>query len=189
VSGLKYFIINLKGVTVMDVEFANYLLGLEKHIIENDNFLDKKQIDIIGTVKMRFVLGSKEDPDQSFLIDIKESDKKALKITFHHQDDTTQNGLLRVDYHSRHKNPVEIVDTVPEHFKPFAGIFLDDYPGHIHYIVDGYSPLVWAIPLEFDDFPVKDIKNDGDISLVLTAFFERINLITEITYNAQMRML
>ena len=173
----------------MNVDLANYLLGLEKHIIENDNYSDKTQIDIVSPVKLRFLLGSKEDPDQRFLVDIKESDKKALKISFHHQDDTTQNGILRVDYYSRHKNPVEILDTVPEHFKPFAGIYLDDYPGHIHYIVDGYSPLAWAIPLEFDDFPVKDIRNVGDISSVLTAFFERINLKTEIIYNAQMRLL
>ena len=173
----------------MNVELANYLLGLEKHIIENDTYINDKQIQIESPVKLRFFLGSKDDPDQSFLVDIKESDKKALKIAFHHQDDTTQYGLLRVDYHSRHKNPAEILDTVPEYFKPFAGIFLDDYAGHIHYIVDGYSPLAWAIPLEIDDFPVKDITNVGDIVLVLTAFFERINLKTEIKYNAQMRLL
>lgn len=173
----------------MNVELANYLLGLEKHIIENDAFIDNKQIQIESPVKLRFILGSKEDPDQSFLVDIKESDKKALKIAFHHQDDTTQNGLLRVDYYSRHKNPVEILDTVPEHFKPFAGIFLDDYPGHIHYIIDGYAPLQWAIPLEFDDFPVKDITNVGDITSVLIAFFEKINLKTELQYSSQMRIL
>ena len=173
----------------MNVELANYLLGLEKHIIENDVLIDNKQIQIESPVKLRFILGSKEDPDQSFLVDIKESDKKALKIAFHHQDDTTQYGLLRVDYYSRHKNPVEILHTVPEHFKPFAGIFLDDYAGHIHYVVDGYSPLAWAIPLEFDDFPVKDITDVGDISSVLSAFFERINLKTKITYNAQLRLL
>ena len=173
----------------MNVELANYLLGLEKHIVENDEFIDNKQIQIESPVKLRFILGSKEDPDQSFLVDIKESDKKALKIAFHHQDDTTQYGLLRVDYYSRHKNPAEILDTVPEHFKPFAGIFLDDYAGHIHYIVDGYSPLAWAIPLEFDDFPVKDITNVNDITSVLKAFFEKINLRTELAYNSQMRLL
>jgi len=174
---------------MMNVELANYLLGLDKYIIENQEYIYNKKLVIASPVRLRFILGSPDDPDQSFLIDIKESDKKALKISFHHQDDTTQNGILRVDYYSRHKNPVEILDTVPEHFKPFAGIYLDDYPGHIHYIVDGYPPLAWAIPLEFDDFPVKDIRNVGDISAVLTAFFDKINLKTNVTFIAQMRLL
>ncbi len=173
----------------MNVELANYLLGLEKHIIKNKEYVENENILIETPVKLRFLLSSKEDPVQTFLVDIKESDKKSLKISFHHQDDVTQNGLLRVDYYSRHKNPEEILDTVPEHFKPYAGIYLDDYPGHIHYIVDGYSPLAWAIPLEEDEFPVKDIKNIGDVKEALTAFFTKINIKTKITLTAQMRLL
>lgn len=173
----------------MNVELANYLLGLEKYIIEKDEYVDNKHIQIESPVQLRFVLGAKEDTDQTFLVDIKESPKKALKISFHHQDDTTQNGILRVDYYSRHKNPETILDTVPEHFKPYAGIYLDNYPGHIHYIVDGYAPLQWAIPLEVDEFPVKDITNVRDITEALKAFFDRINLKTELQYTSQMRLL
>ena len=173
----------------MNVELANYLLGLEKYIIEKDKYVEKKYIQIESPVQLRFVLGAKEDTDQNFLVDIKESPKKALKISFHHQDDTTQNGILRVDYYSRHKNPETILDTVPEHFKPFAGIYLDNYPGHIHYIVDGYAPLQWAIPLEVDKFPVKDITNVGDITEALKAFFEKINLKTKLQYITQPRLL
>ncbi|WP_288021755.1 hypothetical protein [Tenuifilum sp.] len=168
---------------------ANYLLGLEKHIVENDAYIENNHIQIESPVMLRFILGAKDDPDQTFLVDIKESTKKSLKISFHHQDDTTQNGLLRVDYYSRHKNPEKILDTVPEHFKPFAGIYLDDYAGHIHYIVDGYSPLAWAIPLETDGFPVKDISNVADITEAIKAFFEKINLKTELQYSSQMRIL
>jgi len=173
----------------MDVKLANYLLELKKYIVKNGEYVENEHISIDSPVQFRFVLGSKEDIDQSFLVDIKESSKKALKISFHHQDDTTQNGILRVDYHSRHKNPEKILDTVPEHFKPFAGIYLDDYPGHIHYIVDGYAPLQWAIPLEVDEFPVKDITNVGDIIEALKAFFNKINLKTELQYTSQMRLL
>lgn len=173
----------------MNVELANYLLNLDKFIVENNIFIEDKQLKIESPVNLRFVLGSKGDADQSFLVDIKESDKKALKIDFHHQDDRTKHGLLRVDYYSRHKNPVELLDTLPNKFKPFAGIYLDGHAGHIHYIVDGYLPLAWAIPLESDDFPIKNINNVNDITSVLKAFFEKINLKTDLQYSSQKRML
>jgi len=173
----------------MNVELANYLIGLDKYIVESGELIENKNIQIESRVRLKFNLVAKEDPEQVFLVDIKESDKRALKISIHHQDDSTQFGLLRVDYYSRHKNPVEITDTVPEHFKPFAGIFLDEYPGHIHYIVDGYTPLAWAIPLEFDDFQIKDIRNVNDIASAIIEFLNKINLKTEMHFTAQMRIL
>jgi hypothetical protein len=136
---------NISWERFMNVELADYLIGLEKYIVENGELINSKAILIESPINIKFNLVAKDDPDQAFLVDINESEKKALKITLHHQDDTTQNGLLRIDYLSRHKNPVDILDSVPERFRPFAGIFLDEYPGHIHYIVDGYSPLKWAI--------------------------------------------
>ena len=120
--------------------------------------------------------------DQILTVDIKESKKKALKISLHHQDSSTQNGLLRVDFNARHQNPADIIPTVPEKFWPFAGLWLDDYKGHIHYVVDGYKPLVWAIPLEADDFPVKELTKREDYINVLKAFFDKINLKSIITY-------
>lgn len=173
----------------MDVKSADYLIGLHKYIVENDELITSKTILIKSPVKLKFNLVAKEDPEQIFLVDIKESDKRALKISLHHQDNTTQFGLLRVDYYSRHKNPVEIKDTVPEQFKQFAGIFLDDYLGHIHYIVDGYSPLAWAIPLEFDDFQIKDVNNVNDITLAIKEFLDKINLKTEMHFIIQKKLL
>ena len=173
----------------MDVELANYLLSLDKYIIESNNELKNKQLQLESPLKLRLNLIAHDDPDQVFLVDIKESEKKALKISFHYQGDTAQYGLMRVDYYSRHKNPEEILDTVPENFRQFAGVFLDEFAGHIHYIIDGYSPLVWAIPLEYDDFPVKDIRDINDITSVMTAFFEKINLKTKLKYEWQMRLL
>ena len=175
----------------MDVESANYLLSLDKYIIEGDKQIKSKQLNLESPLKLRLNLVAQDDPGQVFLVDITESDKKALKISFHHQDDAAQYGLLRVDFYSRHKNPVEILDTVPENFRQFAGIFLDDFAGHIHYVVNGYSSLAWAIPLEHDDFSVKDIENIDDITsvTVMEAFFDKINLKTTLQYNWQMRLL
>ncbi len=54
------------------------------------------------------------------------------------------------------------------------------------YVVDGYKPLVWAIPLENDDFPVKRIDGREDYAKTLKAFFEKINLKTNISINNQL---
>jgi len=123
------------------------------------------------------------------MINIKESEKKSLKISLHHQDNSTQNGLLRIDYNSRHLNPAEITPSVPDVFIPYAGLWLDEYAGHIHYVVNGYKPLAWAIPLEADNFPVKELTGRLDYAKTLKAFFDKINLKTNITFNHQLTIL
>jgi hypothetical protein len=55
--------------------------------------------------------------------------------------------------------------------------------------VDGYRPLAWAIPLEWDDFPVKALNGREDYTKTLNAFFQKINLKTNIRYNHQMKIL
>lgn len=112
----------------------------------------------------------------------------ALRISLHHQDNTTQHGLLRVDYGGGHKNPEEIIDSLPERFHSFAGVRLDNHGGHIHYVVDGYKPLAWAIPLEVDDFPVKTIAGREHYPQTLQAFLAKINVKTEITFSNQLRI-
>lgn len=173
----------------MTAELAEYLLGLDKYLVHNGDTVESYLLDIQYPMSFRFTLSTPDDLDQNLLVDIKQSEKKALKISLHHQDNSTQNGLLRVDYHSRHLNPSDILDTVPEKFRPFAGQWLDDYPGHIHYVVDGYKPLAWAIPLELDDFHVKELNEREDYTNTLNAFFQKINLKTVIRYNYQMRIL
>lgn len=173
----------------MTVDLAQYLLGLDKCVVQNGSPVQSYFLDIQYPMSFRLTLSAPDDLDQNLLVDIKESDKKSLKISLHHQDNTTQNGLIRVDYHSRHLNPVDILDTVPEKFKPFAGLWLDDYTGHIHYVVDGYKPLAWAIPLELDDFPLKELNGREDYARTLNAFFLKINLKTDIRFNHQMRIL
>lgn len=173
----------------MTVDLAEYLIGLDKYVVQNDEITNAFLLDIQFPMSFRLTLSAPDDLDHNLLIDIKESEKKSLKISLHHQDNSTQNGLLRIDYNGRHLNPVDIIQTVPEIFRPFAGQWLDDYAGHIHYVVDGYKPLAWAIPLELDDFPVKEINGREDYAQTLSAFFQKINLKTTITFNHQMRIL
>lgn len=173
----------------MTVELAEYLIGLKKYIIKDGEELDTKLLNIQFPMNFRLTLSAPDDLDQNLLINIKESEKKSLKISLHHQDNNTQNGILRIDFNGRHLNPVEILPSLPEIFRPFAGQWLDDYSSHIHYVVNGYKPLAWAIPLEFDEFPVKILNGREDYPLTLNAFFEKINLHTKITYNHQMRII
>ncbi len=173
----------------MTEQLAEYLIGLDKYIVQNGEIVNTFLLNIQYPMSFKLILSAPEDLDQNLLVDIKESEKKTLKISLHHQDNSTQNGLLRIDYNGRHFNPVDITSTVPEVFRPFAGQWFDDYVGHVHYVVDGYKPLVWAIPLEFDDFPVKKLNSREDYIRTLIAFFKRINLKTTITLNQQMRIL
>ncbi len=168
----------------MTVELAEYLIGLDKHIVVDGELKDDFSLDIRYPMKFRLDLSSADDLDQNLMIDVKESEKKALKISLHHQDDNTQYGLLRVDYGGRHTNPPEISSTVPQKFHPYAGQLLDC--PHIHYVVDEYKPLVWAIPLEDDNFPVKSVDAREDYIKTLQAFFRKINVKTNVRFNQQM---
>jgi len=170
----------------MTVELAEYLIGLDKYIIHNGEMANSFLINIEYPMSFRLQLSAPDDLDQNLMVNIIESEKKSLKITLHHQDNSTQNGLLRIDYNARHLNPADITSTVPEKFKQFAGLWLDEYAGHIHYVVNGYKPLAWAIPLEIDDFPVTQLTGKEDYTNILRAFFDKINLKTIITYNHQM---
>lgn len=173
----------------MTVELAQYLIGLEKFVIQNGAITNTFLMNVGYPMNFRLTLSAPDDLDQSLMVDIKESEKKSLKISLHHLDNSIQDGLLRVDYNGRHFNPVNILPTVPEIFRPFAGQWLDDYAGHIHYVVDGYKSLAWAIPLESDDFPVKKLDGREDYTRTLNAFFQKINLKTTITFNHQMRII
>lgn len=173
----------------MTVELADYLIGLDKYILSEGELTKSFLVNIGFPMSFRLMLSSPDDLDQNLMVDIKESEKKTLKISLHHQDNSTQNGLLRIDFNSRHFNPVEITPSVPEAFIPFKGLWLDEYAGHIHYVVDGYKPLAWAIPLEFDDFPVKNLNGSEDYSKILNAFFEKINVRTKFSYYNQTTIL
>jgi hypothetical protein len=170
----------------MTVELADYLIGLDKHIVLDGELKDTYLLDIQYPMKFRLDLASTEDLDQNLMVDIWESEKKAFKISLHHQDDNTQYGLLRVDYGHRHLNPQEILSSLPEKFHPYAGQWLEC--PHIHYVVDEYKPLVWAIPLEDDNFPVKSIEGREDYAQTLQAFFNKINVKTNVRFNHQMQM-
>lgn len=164
-------------------EQAEYLLSLPKKIIQDNIILDKIVIEQKYPVRIRFELLSEQDGEFSFLWEIKQSGKNRIAISFHYQEDIGKTGLLRIDYNRGHKNPQTINDNVPEKFKPYVGA--EFFENHIHYHVQGYKSLAWAIPLIDDDFAIKEIDDNSDYNTtfanVIKHFADVINLKTEIT--------
>lgn len=156
---------------------ADYLLALPKHIIEGEDILERKVYKPIFPVDDKVFMISKEDNEFSFFMDITQSSKKNLKLTLHFQEEDASIGLLRVDFNGRHPNPQIANDNVPDIFRSFAGQWIEE--SHIHYFIEGYKPLNWAIPLRIDDsFPVKDFNDITELGNIVRAFGNKINLQT-----------
>ena len=160
----------------MNYQQSQYLIRLPKKIIERDQAVVHKHIVFKVPFVEHYELLSEEDRDYSFLVEVYQSGKNLLKISLHCQEDSTNYGLLRVDYGQRHQNPTTINEHVPEACHPYAGQWINT--GHIHFAVEGYRSLAWAVPLEADEFPIKEITSVTEISEAFSSFFKRINVET-----------
>lgn len=134
---------------------------------------------------MRCELVSELDAD--FLLEIQQSKKNSIRVSFHYQENDSKMGLLRVDYNSGHKNPEEVSNLLPEKFHPYAGKYFSNSEHHIHYHVEGYKSLAWAIPLVADDFEIKELDPgqsfNSTLVEILQLFVKVINLETKIIVN------
>jgi hypothetical protein len=59
----------------MTVELAEYLIGLDKYVVEDGKTLDTYLLDIQFPMSFRLTLSAPDDLDQNLLINIKESEK------------------------------------------------------------------------------------------------------------------
>ena len=163
-------------------EQADYLLRLPKKIInKKGDLLPQITISQKFPFSERFELLSEKDDEFSFLWQIKQSSKNTLQISLHFQEDDSKIGLIRIDYSGAHTNPQTITENVPEKFHLYIGTQI--MQSHIHYYVQGYPTLAWAIPLSDDEFEIKEInENDFYATLgnVIKAFAKTINIETEI---------
>lgn len=161
------------------------LIHLKKKILQNDKQLEAISIDQTYPVNFRFELISDDDDGYSFLWEITQSAKDSLRISLHFQDDDSKTGLFRVDYNAGHHNPEKETGTLPAIFKPFIGkSFINE--SHVHYHVEGYKTLAWALPIGETDVKVKEINNKDKNQQVIDAiigFAELINIDTKITIN------
>ncbi len=170
----------------MTNEQAEYLLKLPKKIVENDKLLDKLIINQEFPFYARFDVLSGKDDEFTFLWEIKQSKKNSIRLNFHHQENDSKVGLLRVDYNGGHKNPETLSEFLPNKFYPYVGkSFLDE--NHIHYHVQGYKSLAWAIPLTIDEFEIKEINKDLNFNTIfvdiIKLFAKKVNIETEISVN------
>lgn len=168
-------------------EQAEYLLKLPKKVVINETLLDKLIIDQKFPFNSRYELVSEKDEEFTFLWEIQQSNKNSIRVSFHHQEDDSKTGLLRVDYNSGHKNPEDISESVPERFRPFAGKYFLNSEHHIHYHVQGYKSLAWAIPLSIDKFEIKELKDGAEFNStfakIIRMFAKTVNIETEISVN------
>jgi hypothetical protein len=167
-------------------EQAEYLLKIPKKIVRGEELLAQLTIDQRFPFNERFELISEEDKEFTFLWEIHQNSKKTLRINLHVQENDSKIGLLRVDFNSGHKNPETINEYLPAKFHPYAGKQLSNSEHHIHYHVQGYKPLAWAIPLIDDDFEIKTLEEKGfnqTLSAIITLFAKTVNIETAITIN------
>lgn len=150
---------------------VEYLLRLPKEL-ENKGQL---VVDLAKN-KNRFHLVSPDDDDWEFLVDITNNKRISFRISFHHQEDTTKEGLLRIDFKSGHRNPDIANEFVPDFLHPYVGYWFDN-EAHIHFFVEGYKELAWAMPLkDYKKFTVLDIDSYEDFSNAVLEFAKEINL-------------
>jgi len=154
----------------MTNEEARYLINLEKVLFDPNQVVDFKN------KKNRLDLISHEDSDYNFWLEITSNRKIILKTSIHHLESNSFIGLLRIDYKGGHKNPDDVINTVPEDLIPYSGKWFTPEEPHMHMFVEGYKPLAWAIPLEDTKFPVKQLTDPSDLNDLIFSFAELINL-------------
>lgn len=133
-------------------EEAKYLLGLKKVLSYPNTTID------LRAKKNRVELISHQDSEYNFWIEITSNQKIILKISIDHLESNSFIGLLRINFKGGHHNPLNIEDTLPKFLHKYADKWFDPTEAHMHIYVEGYKPLVWAIPLAETDFPTKEIN-------------------------------
>lgn len=163
-------------------EQAEKLLSVRKKIVLKDNSCPASfSIDAACPMNVRIHLVS-EDGENTFIWDIFQSRKGYIKVSLHIQDEDSSIGLFRVDYNGNHTNPESANENLPERYRPFLGRrYLNE--SHVHYYVEGYRSLAWALPIEDTNVRIKQVKvedvNDK-LSDIIHDIATIINVDTEI---------
>ena len=169
---------------------ADQLIGLKKKIIIDDTAKDAIEIEQTLPLNLRFELVSPDDDEFTFLWSIMQSAKDELRVSLHYQEDGSKIGLFRVDYNGGHKNPCVANEHLPEKFRPYIGKDFSHDESHVHYFVEGYKPLVWALPIA--DTELKDTNfgnadySHNKVCDCIIAFAKAINIETHININQRL---
>jgi hypothetical protein len=160
-------------------EEANSLIELEKVLEDPNQDLSLKD------EKLRIDLIAPEEPDYKFFIDVNPNKRIQFKLTLHGQEKYSNIGLLRIDYKGSHINPEHLLDTLPDFLRPYAGQEFRR-EAHIHFYVEGYRPLAWAMPLKEHSFDVKELASEADYVAALTNFAKLLNVQSKLSVQMAM---
>lgn len=147
-----------EDVHTLRQEDAEKALLIPKLVTERGKAKTIVKLDLMQSNDFRFNLCPSDSIDKhpEYLLRIRISNKMRTKVTLHTQEGSFSCCLFRVDFNGpAHTNPAEVNEYVPEFMKPFAGMMIGG--NHVHYHVQGFPSAVWAIPVEYDPFPVKDL--------------------------------
>ena len=158
---------------------AQALIKAKKYLENPSQLID------FGLSKIRIDLWSDEEPNYKFFIEINPNQKIRFKLTLHCQEKCNNIGLLRIDYNGSHLNPSYILPTLPDFLKPFASREFRR-EAHIHFYVEDYKPLVWAMPLSEFTFKTKTLINDADYVKALMEFAKLLNVQSKLNIQTQM---
>ncbi|MBP9742060.1 MAG: hypothetical protein KBD37_01740 [Burkholderiales bacterium] len=164
---------------MISIEQYEYLLKLPKKVELKGNLEEEVSFNTEIPMKNSFKLISPEDSEFSFIYVINQSEKNHYKLSLFLMHDDEKIGLIRIDFNGQHLNPESITENLPDKFHRYAGKFFKYDEPHIHYHIDGYKNLAWAIPLENDPFKIKEINNQEDTVNAFCEFNSLINLQTK----------
>ena len=157
------------------------LLNTPKFICVDGHIQEQHKISCTFPIDVRLILATKEDVPYEFLMQISQSAKNSVKMSLHLQSNNLKIGLLRVDYSGTHRNPQEATEDVPIDFLPYQGKII--IGSHIHYYVQGYNQLEWAIPIEDTNYKCKEIDDyQESIVKAIECFAETIRLNTKLNF-------
>ena len=162
-------------------EQAQLLIGIEKKILIDNSPVDSVTLQQEFPIDIRYHLIDAAEGNFEFLWRISQSAKNVIKLSLHVQDEDSNIGLLRIDYNGPHQNPQIAKEDLPEKFLPYVGRWFEN-ESHIHYYVDGYRPLAWAIPITDSSIETKIIEADKTetIKNAILEFAKVINVKTNI---------
>ena len=156
-------------------EQAQQLISIDKKILIDNSVVDSVVLEQKFPIDIRYHLIDTAEGNYEFLWQISQSSKNYIKLSLHVQDEDSKIGLVRIDYNGPHQNPQTAKEGLPEIFKPYVGRTFNN-ESHIHYYVNGYKSLVWAMPIEDSQIKTKMIE-PGKTESIKNAILEFARMI------------
>ena len=169
----------------MKFEEALRLVHLPKWVVDEDgNKIQELSLEQKYPMQFRLHFVSDDDIVRKYLVDVKQSEKMGIRLNFQLMDSSNW-GLARLDYNNNHKNPDELTDKVPVMFHKHVSEYFNK-KSHLHYHVEDFPSLAWALPLEETEIKQKVVENTTMLNDFIAAFYSfmsYLNIQTKITIN------